>query len=111
MNISLEQIKNWYNKLLHKNESYKRGGVIPEHDWAVVLSISVAVLCILAVFAFYFYIQIEQGAFFVTPSDISENKIKVNADLLNKTVDDINARQAKMAYIENNKPDTKDPSI
>lgn len=112
MSDLLQKIKLLIGKLKTGKISYERRAVKPMRDWRFILSVTFFILCILSIFAFYFYIKIDDGSFFTMTSDDAQNEIKINDVLLNKTVNDINARQTTNANIRNGSISIpSDPSI
>ncbi|OHA93114.1 MAG: hypothetical protein A3G99_03000 [Candidatus Zambryskibacteria bacterium RIFCSPLOWO2_12_FULL_39_23] len=111
MSNFLNKIKNWYSWLTPKKISYEKKRVRPIYDWTIILITTIVVMLIMVSFALYFYLQISSGEFFnVTTSDAG-NELKINTNLLNKTIDDLKAREVDLNKIKQNKTSPKDPSI
>ena len=96
----LQKIKSIVGGLKKEKTSYERGGINPGRDWRILLSITFVILCILAILAVYFYIQIDRGRLFVVPEDSIEDKTKINMILLEKIVGEVKAREARSADIK-----------
>lgn len=99
MSELLQKIKLLFIKLKTREESYERGAVKPEYDWKIILITATVILFVLAIISFYFYIQVDKGALFVVNKDGTANEVKINMDLLQKTVNDIKLREAMTAKI------------
>ncbi len=109
MSDYLKKIKTLYANWKIKKISYKRQGVKPDTDWSNILAASFFVSLCLVVFAVYFYIQIDQGNYYAIENKNSENGIKINNELLKKTVDDLDSRQNSFSNINNF--NTQDPAL
>ena len=106
----LQKAKDFYQKLRTKTVSYKKSGIRPEHDWKVMLVTTFVSLCLLAICAFYFYIQVDSGQLFVVAKVKTEKEVKLDAVLLKKTIDDINLRADSLQTIKQNKTVPIEPS-
>jgi hypothetical protein len=111
MDSFLQKIKLEMNKFKTIKVSYERDSVNPGKDWAILLTIALVILCIMAIVSFYFYTQVSQGTFFVGGASKTGQDIKIDMNLLKKTVDDINLRESLSAQIRNNRPNVADPSL
>lgn len=101
MSKLLQKIKSWYDK----------EHIYPGRDWQVLLFAESFLVIILAIFAFYFYIQIDQGKIFSATGEEEISQTVVNKELLNQTISDINLRKENFTKIEQNKITTSDPSL
>ena len=106
----LQKIKTWYGKVRTKGQSYKISNIRPVHDWRMLLVSTLVIVVVMAVFAFYFYMQIDRKKFFVVKDNKTKDDIKINEVLLKKTVDDINSRRTLFEEIRN-KGVPSDPSL
>ena len=106
----LQKIKTWYAKIRIKRESYVVSGIKPIRDWRILLISTLVIVVVMAIFAFYFYVQIDKGKLFVVKVSKTQNDTKINEVLLKKTVNDINSRKASLNEIRN-KNAPEDPSI
>ena len=107
----LQKIKIWFNKLKAGRVSYDKGGLKPLRDWRIILITTSIIIFILAIFAFYFYIQIESGKLFVSTNEVSDTQLKINDSLLKKTVDELNTRESSTAQIKSGQITAPDPSL
>ncbi len=111
MSDLLKKIKPFLPKLFQKKVSYDKGGLRPSRDWRNILITTFLTLCILASFSFYFYLQVGAGKFFAVTQEDTQNEVKINRNLLDKVVKDINDRKASLEQIKQNKIVPPDPSL
>ena len=107
----LQKIKSWYEKLRNPGISYQIQGLNPAHDWRLILVTTFVLICLEAFLAFYFYIQIDSGKFFVVTGNSEEKEVKLDQSLLQKTVDDLNLKEANLVKIRADRVSPKEPSI
>jgi hypothetical protein len=107
----LQKIKPFYVKVVKKEETYGRHGIKPTRDWSVLLIINFVVFVMLVMFTFYFYIQIKNDKLFVANETNTLKEVTINTNLLNKTIDDIKAREEVTNNLKNNKVSSPDPSL
>ena len=107
----LQKIKALFGKMKVGHASYAKEGVHPRHDWAVVLFSFIICLLVLAGAAGYFYTLIDGGRLFVKTVEDSEGGVNINNPLFKKVVDGINAREARLLDLKQNKIKTPDPSL
>ena len=106
----LKQIKGLYNKSREKKLSYEKRGINPKHHWSILLSVTFVMLLCIAIFAFYFYTEINQGKFFTVKNKAIEKEVKIDSALLKKIVDEINLRAKSLKEIKT-KTIPQDPSL
>ena len=97
----LQKIKTWHGK----------EHIYPGYDWQVLLFSESLLVFILAIFAFYFYIQIYQGKIFNPSDDGKTSQVSIDKNLLEKTVSDVKSREARFNEIKENKLNFPDPSL
>lgn len=107
----LQKIKSFYVKVIKKEETYQRHGIKPTRDWSILLLTSFIVSVVLIIFTSYFYIQIKNDRLFVVDETNTLKEVTINTDILNKTIDDIKAREETTNNIKNNKIGSPDPSL
>ncbi len=108
----LQKIKSILDKLKARKISYNRGGINPSRDWRFILSSVSIILFVLAIFALYFYVQIDRGSFFYTNIVSTENDIKIDQKLLNKTIENMKIRQNRSDDLLNGQVSIpSDPSL
>jgi hypothetical protein len=96
------KIKSWFAQLKTKGVSYKKHSINPTHEWRIVLVTTFILLCTGALLSFYFYTEVDQGKIFVVEKDNTGQEVKIDTNLLQKTVDDINARQDSLKKLSAN---------
>lgn len=111
MSKILQKIKDRYNKIKAGHTSYAKVGIRPTHDWRVILVVTSIVMCIMIVSEFYFYTLVDQGKLFIVAVDDSQKEVKINRELLDKVVGDINLREENMLKIQQNQLTQPNPSI
>lgn len=92
------EIINKIKKLLSrdkKNISYDKPVIKPVKDWVIMLIISQILIFICAVFALYFYIQVDRGDFYSIPENDLTNDAVINSNLLDRTIDYIKDKEEK----------------
>ncbi len=99
MSEYLNKIKDWFSKFSKPKTVYSKGGVEPKKDWGIILTTMFFILVILALVAVYFYIQVDRGNLFSVSSEDVENEAKINKNLLDKTVHDINQRKSNFESV------------
>ncbi len=104
------KIKNWFKNASGKKITYEKPSLKPESDWVLIfISIQIAIV-ICGAFAFYFYTQVESGSFFKVEQGNFENEVKINNQLLSKTLEDINLREQNLSRIKEDGFVPPDPS-
>ena len=111
MDSLLLQFKTLLGKLHTMKVSYKRHTTNPKKDWMILLSVTAVLILVLAIFSLYFYVQINQGKFFLIENASKTDEAKVDMTLLSKIVADINLRQSLASQIGNKSTNTEDPSL
>ncbi len=106
-----QKVKDWFGKMGLTKASYARQGIYPMSDWRHVFITSVSIVFILAIFAFYFYTEIDQGQIFTVPSDDASSQTGINKDLMKKTVDAVNGREVQLNALDQNAVTVPDPSL
>ena len=91
--------------------TYEKSGVKPAKDWNILLGVTCVMLCLLAILAFYFYTSVNDGSFFATFQDSVMNEVKINENLFNKTIDNINTREMLFNSIKQGRQTPTDPSV
>ena len=107
----LQKIKKFYVKVIKKEETYQRHGIKPTRDWSILLLVSFITSVVLIIFTSYFYIQIKNDRLFVVDETNTLKEVNINTNILNKTIDDIKAREGTTNNIKNNKISSSDPSL
>ena len=111
MSSLLKKIKGLYSKLGITKISYERSGIRPKRDWNTLLILSCLILLLIALFAFYFYSQINQGKLFVVARDNTGREVKINDKLFQKIISEIKEREESLQSIKQNKGIPADPSL
>ncbi len=111
MNDLQIKIENWYKKLTAKKISYTRNEVRPTHDWEIIMTITFVIVIFIVIFGFYSYAKISSGKLFTATGDSSVNEVKINTDLLNKTIGDLRAREENLIKIKSGAKVPADPSL
>lgn len=93
-----------------KEISYDKRVIRPIKDWVTILIISQIIIFSGAIFAFYFYMQVDSGEFYKTTDNDLTNDVKINSALLKHTVDYVNEKEQRFANILQ-KETPRDPSI
>ena len=105
------KIKSWLGKYIKKDISYTRESIRPARDWKIIL-ISFSVLLVISVFFFiYLYIEINNDSLFTTTVTSVDMNEKINTDLLQKTVDQINTNVTIFSNAQTGTSTVADPSI
>lgn len=104
-------IKTWYEKMVAEQVSYEKVGLQPTKDWKIMLSTTSILLILMAVFAFYFYVKIENGEIFVVTQEDSARDIEIDTTLLKKVVDDTKERADYFSQIKLKGLTPSDPSL
>ncbi len=107
----MNKIKDWYKNLTTKKVSFERTGIKPTRDWNIVIFTSMITLFICGGMAFYFYIKVENGTFFSTYISEELQEVKINNNILNKLITDLNNRQRKLEEIQTAKKAPANPSL
>ena len=94
-----------------KRISYEERGMRPLRDWDILLVTSCLTLLFIALFAFYFYGQINQGKLFIVTQNDVDREVKINANLLQKITNEIKLRETTLQSIKQNKAIPSDPSL
>lgn len=89
----LNKIKLVLKKEKTSDFSYEKPTIKPIKDWVVILITAQVVIFILAVFAFYFYLKVDSGEFFTTINEPQDNEVKIDSELLKKTIENIEKRE------------------
>ena len=76
-----------------------------------MLLVTGILIFILALLAFYFYKLVDQEKLFTITEEIDQKEIKINSQIMDKVVKDINTREANSLRIKQNKSSQPDPSI
>lgn len=105
-----QKIKVFYAGLIKKKETYQRHAIKPTRDWTILLIASSIIFVILAMFAFYVYLQIMDDKLFVAKDRIVIKEEKINTGLLSKTIEDINTRETLTNSLKGNSVKTTNPS-
>ena len=111
MSDLFQKVKLWYSLVKMSHTSYARVGIHPSNDWRILLIITSIILFLGAFVAFYFYTQISQEKLFATNKDSAISEVIINKDLLEKTVGEINLREASSEAIKQGKISQPDPSL
>ncbi len=111
MSSLINKIKSWYKSQNKSEISYDKIGINPGKQWAVVLLVTFLVLFILAILAFYLYVEIESGNFFETENKDFLSDVKINNTLLEKVLGDISEREESLVEIRNSKVVPPNPSL
>src|SRR4051812_15984793 len=111
MSAFIQKIKSLLKVLRIKPVSYVRIGMRPTRDWHIILSVVVGTLFILAYFAYYLYIQADQGKLFTSAESDMSKKTVIDELLLKKVVGDINNREKQSKEFIKNVLIPDDPSI
>ncbi len=106
----IEKIKSYLKGSSKKEISYEREGINPTHDWNVILILVFALLFVLAIASVYLYMQIQSGALFPASTDAKNTSVTINQDLLDKTIQKINADKTAFDSAKT-KGSVSDPSI
>lgn len=96
MKDSIEKIKSWWLKVSTKKPVYEKKGMSPMRDWKIIFITAQIVVVIGAVGSFIFYRLVDSGEYFAVSEEVMQNEVKINIALLQKTVDDIKAREKSM---------------
>jgi hypothetical protein len=106
-----KKIKSKFNRSQKTESTYDKGGINPKKDWfLILLSVFVALLILIAV-AVYFYLQISAGNLFRAKAGSSDNEVKINQALLDKTISETKRREEFINQIKNGESIPRDPSI
>ncbi len=111
MSAILQKIKAEFNKIKASHTSYKKDGIRPVHDWNVMLTVAFTHVFILAIVAFYFYKLVDEERLFTVTSETDQKEVKINSQIMDKVVRDINTREANSIKIKENKLNQPDPSL
>lgn len=107
----INKAKVWLSSMKNKESSYEKEGIRPKRDWEIILSGATFALFIMALVAGYFYTQVNKGNLFQVASGDTENEIKINKTLLDKTINDINDRQKSFDAAKQGSNIPPDPSL
>lgn len=110
MNQFFEKTKKIYLKLITRQESYKRDGIEPSWDWSLILVFNFILFCVAGLFGYYVFVQIKNDQLFSTESTNTLNEVKINRNLLEKTIEDIRIREENTIYLKTNGVNSVDPS-
>src|SRR4051812_4634952 len=110
MSDLLQKIKNLTYKVRMFKTSYGRDIINPERDWKIILLSSFILLCLGAISAYYFYIEVDSGKFFIITRENAEKEFKLDTNLLKKTIEDINLRQTTYNKVNDSRVVPKEPS-
>ena len=110
MEISIEKIKSWFEKISRGKPSYDKEGIKPSRDWKVMIAVAAIVFCLEAALALFIYFQIENGAWFQTPEDTALTQVFINQNLLQQVADQIDAKAAVYSGASTT-PVALDPSL
>lgn len=111
MSELFNKIKNWYQNFSSSQISFERKGIKPTKDWNIVIFSSLIVLLITGGIAFYFYVQVEKGTFFGATETEDLAEVKINNNILNKLIADINKRERNLVDIETGRKSPPNPSF
>jgi hypothetical protein len=111
MSEIIKKIKSYFDSFRKKDTSYKKEGINPVRDWDMMITITFFIVCLLAVFAFYFYVQVDSGNLFTTTKDSNTTTVTINQDLLSKTIENIDAKKSALDKEQSNKSHTLDPAL
>ncbi len=111
MSDLLKKIKDWSSRLTSKKTSYVKSGIRPTHDWFVILITAQTIIVCMVIFAFYFYVKINNGELFSSIIESSPNEAQINNNLLNKTINDLNTRKENLEKIKAGGLAPIDPSL
>ena len=106
-----KKIKTWYTLRQVARQTYERKGIRPVYQWHVVLGWTFIILLIGAGAAFYLYTEITQNKIFLAEASDDLDEIKIDQNLLQKTISDIDKRAATTTAIKQNKINIPDPSM
>lgn len=107
----LQKIKDIYSKFSIKGEINVRRGIEPSRDWSIILLISFLIFIVLIVFAYYVYNQVKNDLLFVAPKSDLIKDVKINTDLLEKIVADVDQREEETSKLKGSAVLPADPSI
>lgn len=105
------KLKSFYTEFAKKKETYKRNEIRPNRNWLFIVVINLTVFCLLAVFAFYLYVQIENNKLFSSSKNTALNNAQINVDFLKKTVENFNLRAEQTSNIRIKGAGFPDPSL
>jgi hypothetical protein len=111
MSKLFKKIKSLFGKAQKTESTYDKVGINPKKDWFLILLSVFFALVILVVLAVYFYLQINAGNLFKAKVGSSDNEVKINQVLLDKTISDTKRRDDFIKQIKNGEAIPKDPSI
>lgn len=111
MSELFKKIKNLFGKSKKTESTYDKSGISPKKDWFIILLSVFFVLVILVGIAVYFYLQISAGNLFKAKAGSSDNEVKINQVLLDKTISETKRRNDFINQIKSGEAIPKDPSI
>ena len=107
MSKIIEQLKKLYSRFENNKKSY----IDPKHDWNILLAVTLSIVILTAILAFYFYTRIDQNKLFVTTPDYSSKDVSIKNSLFQKIISDINQRKSLFDAVKQNRGAIQDPSL
>jgi len=107
----IKKIKKWLENIKSLSSTYKRSGIRPENEWGIMLSVTFVIVLFLTIFATYFYMQVNAGKIFIVEYAGTSSNVKLNRQLLDKTIEDIQKTQDKFDQISNSPVTVPDPGV
>ncbi len=111
MDPYIDKIKDWYKNLTVSKISYEKRGINPKADWIKIISLMQIFILAIVAFSFYFYLKIDKGEFFGVEIDNTENEAKINKNLLDKAIQDLNDRETNFNQAKADRVVPPNPSI
>lgn len=111
MSELFKKIKSLFGKSQKTESTYDKGGINPKKDWFLILLSVFIALIILMFIAVYFYLQVNEGNLFKAKAGSSDNEVKINQTLLDKTISETKRRDEFISRIKSGENIPKDPSI
>ncbi len=111
MKKSSEQFRVWLEKLKSAKHSYQKKGIRPTRDWNIMLVTSFVISLFVAIYAVFFYYQINNISIFQVERVEDQSATGINRPLLDAVVKDIDYRTMKFVELDSGNVVKIDPGV
>lgn len=110
--MSLDKIKKFFTRKSMRKIDYKNNVITnPERDWKILLAVFATLICLVIIFSFYLFAQINKGELFTVKYGKSTTAETIDKSLLNEIISFFEERQQNFDKLKNNRPKIIDPSL
>lgn len=101
MNTELDKIKKWFQKQSKSSFLYEKKGIHPKQDWTNLLIGMCLFVGVLVGASLYLYFLVQHDSLYAVIEDQGTQEEVVNANLLQKSVEWIETKDAMIRAVDN----------